>query len=521
MQYIKAINPATLEEIGQVEATPPEKVAEYVSKAHAEFHPWSKTSFRQRAAYIMKAREYMLDNIEEFARTITLDNGKPLAESYSAELFSAASLMYWAAKNAGKILKRKSICIGIFNLMGRSSTIGYQPVGVVGVISPWNYPFSIPVGAVVMALMAGNCVVLKTSSATPLVGKKIEEMFAAAGLPESVFTHIPGGSDVGEALINSGVDKIMFTGSAGVGKHVAEICAKRLTPCTLELGGKDAAIIRADANLEHASSGVVWGAFTNAGQCCASIERVYVHESVADKFIKLVTKKTKMLRVGNGLDPNTDIGPLTTAAQLETTIKHVEDAKNRGATIISPSPRPSPARGEGDREEGYFYAPTIIIGADHSFPCVMEETFGPTLPIMTYSEDSEAVRLANDTEFGLNAYIWSKNTAEAKKIATGLRAGTIVINDAVYIHAIPETPWGGVKYSGYGRTHGRFGFHEMVNIHHIHTNPVTFIKDFWWYPYGEKITKNLKKLSRTLTGDFKSIVKSVLTLFKALFRKLN
>ena len=522
MNEIISTNPATSEELGRVPITPEQKVKEYVSKAHAAFPLWSRLSFKQRAEYILAARDYLLKNIDDFALTITHDNGKPITESLSAEIMPVADLLRWAAHNAEKILKSRRLGLGIFNLLLRSSRIGYQPLGVVGIISPWNYPFSIPVGTAAMALMAGDCVVLKTSSATPIVGKKIEEMFAAAGLPEFVFTHIAGGAETGEALLDSRLDKIVFTGSVGVGRHVAEVCARKLVPAVLELGGKDAAIIRADANIEHAASGVVWGAFTNTGQCCASIERVYVHKSISEKFISKVVEKTKSLRIGNGENPDTDIGPMTTLQQLQTVEAHVEDARRRGAKILcggertSPSPLPPPLRGEGGRRPGegrslpgYFYAPTVITEVDHTFACVSEETFGPLLPIMTYNDDSQAIQLVNDSQYGLNAYIWTGNIKEGRKMAAQIRAGTVVINDCVYTHAIPQTPWGGLKHSGLGRTHGAWGFYELTNLHHIHINRLTFIKDFWWYPYGEKMIKRLKTLSKYLTGGVVSKLQSL------------
>lgn len=510
MPEIISIDPATLEEIGRVEATPEQKVKEYVSKARAALPAWSRLSYRKRAEHILKAREYLLDNIDSFAATITRDNGKPVAESISAEILPVADLLWWAAHNAERILKHRRIGIGIFDLMLRRSAVGHQPLGVIGIISPWNYPFSIPVGTTAMALMAGNCVLLKPSSATPIVGNRIEELFNAAGLPDFVFTHIPGGSETGETLLNSRIDKVSFTGSVGTGKHVAEVCARNLIPVTLELGGKDAAIVRHDADLDFASSAAVWGAFTNAGQCCASIERLYVHEDVSDRFIQLVIEKTSRLKIGKGDEPGVDIGPMTTLQQLQTVEAQVEEVKRRGAKILC---------GGNKRGTGYFFEPTVITGVDHTFACVNEETFGPLLPIMTFSDDQQAVQLANYSEYGLNAYIFTKDIRTGRRMAKDLRAGTIVINDCVYTHAIPQTPWGGVKHSGFGRTHSAWGFYDLTNLHHIHINPVTFIKDFWWYPYGEKLVRNLKGLTRNLTGCSCSKIRAIPSLLGSVFSK--
>jgi succinate-semialdehyde dehydrogenase/glutarate-semialdehyde dehydrogenase len=394
--------------------------------------------------------------------------------------------------------------------MLRRSVVNHVPLGVVGIISPWNYPFSIPAGAAAMALVAGNCVLLKPSSATPIVGMRIQEMFDAAGLPEHVFTHVPGDAETGEALLSSRLDKVFFTGSVEVGRHVAEVCAQRLVPSILELGGKDPAIIRHDADIEHAASGCVWGAFTNAGQCCASIERVYVHKSIAEKFTALVAEKTRRLKIGNGLDPKTDVGPMTTLKQLQVVEAQVEEARRKGAKILT---------GGKVIEPGYFYEPTVITDVDHTFACVNEETFGPLMPIMTFDDDRQAIQLANYSDYGLNAYIWSRNTRAARKMALELQAGTVVINDCVYTHAIPQTPWGGVKHSGLGRTHSAWGFYELTNLHHTHVNPITFIKDFWWYPYGEKLTALLKSLSRSLTGCWCSKIKAIPALLRALLQR--
>jgi len=512
MTDILSIDPATLKELGRFPATSPQEIAEYADRARKAFPSWSKKTFNERKRYLLRAREYILDNLDDFAAAITRDNGKPFVESISAEILPVCDLLWWAATHAEKILSPRGLGLGIFNLLLRSSVVSHQPLGVIGVISPWNYPFSIPVGAAAMALMAGNTVLLKSSSVTPLVGKKIAEMFAAAGLPDGTFFHLAGGSEVGEALLESRLDKVVFTGSVGVGRHVAEVCAKKLVPITLELGGKDAAIIRADADIDVASSGVVWGAMTNAGQCCASIERCYVHSLVADSFVEMVVKKVKKLRMGNGLDPATDIGPMTTLSQLQIVEAHVEEARRRGAKILCGGKRTG---------EGYFYEPTVITGVDHSFACVLEETFGPTLPVMTYDNDDSAIRLANDSQYGLNAYIWTKDIKEGRKMAGKLCAGTVVINDSVYTHAISSTPWGGLKNSGLGRTHGVWGFFELTNLHHIHVNYITWLKDFWWYPYGKTLATSLKGLSKTLTGSFSGKLRSLAGIARVLLLRKN
>jgi succinate-semialdehyde dehydrogenase/glutarate-semialdehyde dehydrogenase len=469
-------------------------------------------SFSRRVEYLLRARSYLLENIDNIAEAITVDNGKPLTESLTAEVYPVADLIYYFAHNTEKLLKSKRIPISIWQLLGRSSRLGYQPLGTVGIISPWNFPFSIPVGTVVMALMAGNCVMLKPSSSAAYVGQQIEKLFNAAGLPEGVFTHVPGNAQTGQALLQAPLNKIFFTGSSNVGHEVMNVCSRRLTPCNLELGGKDPMIVLPDADIKHAASAAVWGAFTNAGQCCASIERVYVHKDVADKFTEMVVEETSKLRIGPGLDPVTDVGPLTTKAQFETVEDQVKDARNKGAQILTGGERVAGLK-------GYFYKPTVITEVDHSFQCVHDETFGPLMPIMTFEDERQAIHLANDTPYGLNGYVWTRSIKKGKEIAKQLRCGTVAINECVYTHALPQTPWGGVAASGFGRTHGASGLKEMVNLHHIHINRCTYFKDVWWYPYNSKLYTAFKKLSALMTGGLISKIRAMPTFIKLMLKR--
>ncbi len=503
---ITSINPATLEEIGSVPTTPPDDVARLIEIARRAQPDWEHAGFEERARRLLRARRYLLDNIASFAETITKDNGKPLVESITAEIYPAADLIYYFARHAEEMLRSFGQPIGIMGSMRRSSRIEYLPLGVIGIISPWNYPFSIPLGAAAMALMAGNAVLLKPSSITPLVGVKIAELFEAAGLPPGVFAHLPGDASTGQALIDSGPDKISFTGSVGVGKKVMAGCASRLTPLQLELGGKDPLIVRADADVDHASSGAVWGAFTNCGQTCASVERVYVHHTVYDEFLAAVVEKTKKLIVGNGMDHGVDVGPLTTEAQRETVEAQVADARRRGGRIACGGARPKGLA-------GYFYLPTVITGVDHTFACMREETFGPLMPIMTFTDDEQAVRLANDSRFGLTASVWTRDIMAGQAMARRIQAGTVTINEAVYTHALCQTPWGGIKESGIGLSHGRIGLLELVRPHHVHTNR-WMRKSMWWYPYGRTSYEGFFKLAKTFTGSWLDKLTSLSTFLK-------
>jgi len=305
-----------------------------VGRARSVQPSWAACSFKERAAITMKARRVVFEQMDELATLISKENGKPVIEAISHDLLPVMDLMTYYARQGKKLLKKESIHLGKWNFMGHQSYVEYDPYGVVGIISPWNFPFSIPMGGVVMALIVGNTVVLKPSEYTPLIGLKIGEIFQKAGLPENVLQVVTGDGLTGAALINSGVDKISFTGSVPTGKKIMGEAAKSLTPVTLELGGKDPLIVLADANLDLASSAAVWGAFCNSGQVCASVERVYVHESIAKPFTDLVVEKTKKLKQGSGLSDDVDIGSMTAEMQIKKVEAHVEDARKRGANIL-------------------------------------------------------------------------------------------------------------------------------------------------------------------------------------------
>ncbi|MBC7899865.1 MAG: aldehyde dehydrogenase family protein, partial [Saprospiraceae bacterium] len=453
--------------------TSAEDVKGAVKNARKAFETWRKTSFAERRRFIMKAREVILAEMDEIARLISDESGKPVAEALSMEISTVLDLMQYFAKNAEKLLKPRKINIGLYATLGRSSKIIYQPLGVVGIIPAWNYPFSIPLGETAMALMAGNTVVLKPSELTPFIGLKIGEVFKKAGIPENVVQVVSGAGQTGAALVDSAPDKIMFTGSVATGKKIAEAAAKNLTSVVLELGGKDPMIVFADANLELAANGAIWGAFCNSGQSCSSVERLYVEESAAEKLTNLIVEKTKKLKQGAGSDAATDIGAMSSERQLKIVADHVESFEKEGAKILT-----------GGKSKDLFFEPTVISGATNAMRAMQEETFGPTLPIATFKTEEEAIRLANDSEFGLTASVWTKDLAKGKRVAEKVEAGTVCVNEVLYTHGIGQTPWGGFKNSGRGRTHGVEGLMELVQPQHIHVNRFLFAPNAWWMPYG-------------------------------------
>ena len=401
--------------------------------------------------------------------------------------------------------------------MGRSSQIIYKPLGVVGIISPWNFPWATPLAEVVMALMAGNAVVVKPSELTPLTALKIDEVFKLAQLPEGLLEIVTGDGSTGAALTEAGADagvnKIMFTGSVATGKRVAAAAAKHLTPAVLELGGKDPMIVLADANLQSAARAAIWGAFCNAGQACASVERCYVHESIASQFIELVVKETRALKQDRATENEVDVGAMSNERQLLTVEEHIADAVKRGARVLT--------GGQRTRNlNGWFHEPTVVTEVDHSMELMRDETFGPVLPIMTFKTEDEAIKLANDSIYGLTASVWTNNIAHGRRLAKQIEAGTVMVNEVVYTHAIAQTPWGGVKQSGYGRTHGRLGLLELVTPQHIHVNHLPFVPDVWWFRYSRGAELLFRGLARRFTSG--SILQSSLLLpqmIKRLFER--
>ena len=361
------------------------------------------------------------------------------------------------------------------------------------IIGYWDADLSTPLGEVVMSLMAGNTAVLKPSELTPLTGLKIQEVLTRAGLPEGVLQVVTGDGSTGAALVAAGTDKIMFTGSVATGKRVAEAAAKYLIPVVLELGGKDPMVVLDDANIENAARGAVWGAFANCGQSCSSVERCYVHESIAELFIAEVVKETQRLHLGNGTDKAIDVGSMSSERQLRTVERHINQAVDHGAVVLT--------GGERLRDvAGAFYPPTVLTNVDHEMDVMREETFGPVLPIMTFRTEDEAVRLANDSQFGLTASVWTNNIARGQQIAARIDAGTVMINEVLYSHGIAQAPWGGVKQSGLGRTHGRAGLLELVNAQHIHVNRLPFIPDLWWFNYSEDAGQLFRGFARRFSS---------------------
>jgi acyl-CoA reductase-like NAD-dependent aldehyde dehydrogenase len=491
MGTLESFNPATGELVGSVETITPAKVQAVVDDV-AEVQPfWAQLSLEDRARYMRQAADVVLDELDEIAELLTREQGKPRTESYTMELLPTVDLLHWCAAAAPGILADEKIPYPQLFLKSKRSFFSYEPIGVVGVIAPWNYPWSIPFGEVAIALMAGNGVVLKPASLTPLLGQRIRETFEKAGLPEGLVRDVHGGGKIGHALAESSAGKIFFTGSVEVGRKVGETCAKHLKGSVLELGGKDPQIVCADADLANAVSGAVWGGFANAGQTCSGIERTYAVRDVADRFLEGVVRETERLTVGDPLQWTTEIGPMVSEDQFTVVQELVDDALESGAERLTGGPREIPGF------SGKFIAPTVLTGVSPEMRIMQEEIFGPVLPIVTVDSEEEALEQANDSRFGLGSSIWTRDRPKGERMARRVESGMVWINDHSYSHGACQCSWGGVKESGVGRTHSKFGFYECVNIKLIAWEP-GLTRDFWWQPYDRTLGEAIRASARLI-----------------------
>lgn len=484
---VVSVNPATGEILRELDCASEQEVREAVARAHAAQPKWFELGLRKRIACLRSFQRLLHENNSEVAALISREAGKPYAEALTTEVIVVLDSARFCIENAYRLLRDEPVPHGNLAMKQKAGRIVREPYGVLGIISPWNYPFSIPATESLAALAAGNAVVVKPSEFTPLVVMKLAELLHRAGVPTDIFQVIVGDGATGGALVNSAIDKLIFTGSVPTGKRIAQIAGARLLPVVLELGGKDPMLVLEDADIEIASSAAVWGAFVNAGQTCLSVERCYVHRKLYEQFLEACVRKAKQLRVGNGADPSTDIGPMIHERQLHVVEQHVEDAKRQGARVLAGGVRLS-------KLGPNFYAPTVLADVTPDMRIMREETFGPVLPVMPFETEEEAVRLANDSEFGLAASIFTASRSHGDDLACRLSAGTVLLNDVVCGFGISEAPHGGVKASGIGRTHGRFGFDEMVRIKYVASDRLPGMKKVWWYPYDGAFTRQIEGL---------------------------
>jgi acyl-CoA reductase-like NAD-dependent aldehyde dehydrogenase len=453
---------------------------------------WKDIKFSARKKIIRKTSRIILKYSDKIAETISECTGKTLFDALSTEALPCAMAAAYYAKSARRFLKKKRIKAGNLLLSYKRSYLLHEPWGVIGIISPWNYPFGIPFHEVVMGLMAGNAVILKVANIAQKVGELIEKIVFEAGIPKDLFhlINMPG-SKAGPAFIESGINKLFFTGSIPVGKELMRLASSKLIPVCLELGGNDAMIVCEDASLNRSVNGALWAGLSNCGQSCGGVERIYVHKKIAESFTSLLKERLTLLRTGKGEAYDIDVGALTTQGQYKKIKQQIKDALKSGAKITAETGTDDPQK--------LLHPLVIIENAGEDTEIVREETFGPVLVIDTFTTDEEVIKKANSTDYGLTASIWSKHTGKAKKIAARLEAGAVTINDHLMSHGLAETHWGGYKQSGIGRSHGQTGFKEMTQSKVVVNDLLHgFPKNMWWYPHSEKNYQGLKGIAQLL-----------------------
>lgn len=508
---LPSIDPATGKVLAHIEKTAPLAIQEIVSQARTAQIAWSKVPIAKRCARLAKLRERMLASRDLLADTVVAESGKPRTEALFADVFVALDTALYFEKNGIRLLQPEDVPHHSTAAKAKTGRLVYEPLGVVGIISSWNYPLAIPISQIIPAAAAGNAVVCKTSDFTPQCGALIQKLFADAGFPPNLVTVIQGGAEVGQALIDAAPDKIMFTGSVATGRRVAEACASRLIPTVLELGGKDAMLVLADAHLEVAASAAVWGSFTNCGQVCLSVERLFVERFIAEKFLALCVDKTKKLRLGPGSDPATDVGPLIRPQHVQRMTELLADAVAHGARVLCGG-QPRPDLGPS------FFEPTVIAAVNSSMKLFQEETFGPILAVQSVANSEEAITQANNSPFALAASVWTGDTERGQAIASRLRAGAVMVNDGISYFAIAEAPHGGCAASGWGRTHGQAGLRELVRPKYIDVDRLPRMPKPWWYRYGADLERAADAFLRFEFGRVSAKLRYARGALKTMFR---
>jgi succinate-semialdehyde dehydrogenase/glutarate-semialdehyde dehydrogenase len=486
---LRIASPATAEPLGEIQCRTGDEVRSAIARARAAQPAWQAAGFDARARVMRRALAILLRRQEQYIDVIVGDTGRSRFESLMMEILPACDSLTYYAKRAKKVLADQKPSLHL--LKTKKLIITYRPLGVVGIITPWNGPFILGLNPTVQALMAGNAVIVKPSEVTPFSGRLVGDLFREAGLPDGLLTILEGDGEAGAALVEGGVDKISFTGSVRTGRKIGEACGRLLIPCTLELGGKDAMIVCADADLDRAAKGAVFGGFFNTGQFCCGTERVYVIESVADAFVDKVLANVRGLRQGRAGE--FDIGPMIWPRRLEVVERHVEDARKKGATVRLGGQR-NRALGE------LFYEPTVLTEVTHEMDIMREETFGPVLPIARVADENEALRLANDSEYGLSGTVWSRDKERAVRLAKRIDTGSVCVNESSLTYGVHEAPFGGRKTSGVGQVNGEIGLRGYCHAQPIVVDRFGSKEEHVWYPYTADKEQTLRKIMRWVWG---------------------
>jgi acyl-CoA reductase-like NAD-dependent aldehyde dehydrogenase len=468
---IQSINPATGALLGEVSATQSSEAEAIIARARSAQRGWAARSLKERLMVMRRLRSSLYHHYDELVDLMVKEQGKTTQDAM-AELLPTLELVNFYLRNSQEILAPERV----FALLvpHRRHVIERRPYGVVLVISPWNFPVLLPLTPVIAALVAGNTVVLKPSEYTVLTSGLIDKIIKEAGVPDDVFQLVYGYGDVGAALLDARPDKLCFTGSERVGRKVAARAGELLIPVTLELGGKDAAIVLEDANIKRAARGIVWGGTLNAGQACISIERVYVVRSVADDLLAEMKRVLdNQVRVGPGTDSRSTYGAITNHTQMNVIQSQLENAAAHGAQLITGKPAP----------EGLFCTPTVVTGIDEQVTVASEETFGPVITVMSVENEQEAIERTNNSRYGLTTSIWTENRERGRRLARQVQSGVSGLNEHIWSQSTPEMPWGGVKASGYGRTRGREGLLDMTYAHATSYERFRLPFEPFWVPY--------------------------------------
>jgi len=494
--HIEVFSPATGEPIGRVPLSSRDDVRDAFERARAAQSEWAARPLKERCRIMGDVKEVIIERADDICDLLSKEQGKPHIEAMVHDVANLVDLIHYFTRNAERILSPKPIPLHLF--VHRASYLHWVPRGVVGIIGPWNFPFNICNGPAVTALLAGNGVVIKPSEYTPLIQDLSREIFIAGGIPEDLFQVVHGYGETGSAVIDH-ADMIEFTGSVATGKKVAAQCGERLIPCVTELGGKAPALILKDANVDRAANALVWGGFANCGQVCASVERVLVHRSVLPGLLDKLLPQVAALKPGNSQeDASVQIGPLNNRRQRDIVESRVNDAVSKGAKIL--------LGGKCIEGPGHFFEPTILIDVTEDMDVVNHETFGPVLPIMVFDDEQDMLKEANRSHLGLLAYVFSRDTDRARTFADQIEAGTVMVNDVLATHGMPETPWGGVKQSGVGHTHGDDSLRHMCQQRHVNYDRFPWLRrEPFWFPYPPKLYGILKKLMRLIfSGKLKN-----------------
>jgi succinate-semialdehyde dehydrogenase/glutarate-semialdehyde dehydrogenase len=488
---LRALSPVSLESIGEFDCATPEDVRSAVERARKAQLAWADLSFTERGHYLRRLLKQMVQRQNEIVDLVVKETGKARAEAISMEVYSSCDALSYYAKRAESILRpEKRRLHGVMSL-AKKLRIVYKPLGVVGLITPWNGPVVLSVTPLAQALMAGNAVVHKPSEVTPFSAMLVKQMAEDAGFPPDLYQVLQGDGETGAALLQAGVDKVSFTGSVATGRKVAVACAEQLIPFTLELGGKDAMIVCKDADLDRAAQGAVIGSCMNTGHYCCGTERIYVVEDVYDEFVEKVVEQASQLRQGDSGE--FDVGAVFWDKQLNIIEDHMEDARTKGATV----------RVGGRRNpdlKGLFYEPTVVTDVNHDMVLMRKETFGPIIPIMKVRDEDEALRLANDSEYGLNGNVWTRDTERGIELAARMETGGACVNDMAITYGLPEAPFGGVKSSGLGQVNGPAGLRGYCHAMPISADRKGKGKIQGAYPYTEKANQGMQKFIRFLWG---------------------